>query len=118
METKCRDRNDDLEHFRESGGGSVCLRGEHSLPDFLFSVACLSGSGCTATQMPEDMHKCFSGEDFASGHLKKIKNKIKGHWETVMLIAPKWPSRLWFPVIVKLLAAALWPISLQNMWQL
>lgn len=67
-ETTFTDRNDD---FQEIGGGSVCLRREHPLPNFLFNVACRSGSGCSDAQMAEDTRKCFSpGEDFASGHLR------------------------------------------------
>jgi len=64
------------------------------------------GVGALPRKCQRIRKKCFSGEDFASGHLKKIKL----YWETVMLIAPKWPSCLCFPVMVELFAAVLCPI--------
>ncbi len=66
----------DLECFRQGGGGSLRISGEHSLPAVLFTDTVSPGSGRISPQLAESTQVCFSpSETPASRALQNQRGK-------------------------------------------
>ncbi|KAI2645714.1 ORF V: Enzymatic polyprotein [Labeo rohita] len=84
METEPQDGGTDLGSVREGRGGFVCDKGERTLPSVLLSI------------LPQVLHK------------------LREERVLVLLIAPYWLNRPWFPDLLELLAAPPWPFPLRR----
>lgn len=66
VETPSQYSSYDLRYIWKGGGGSVCLRGEHTLPDFFLTDAVPSGSGRISSSLAERPLVCISSGEAAN----------------------------------------------------
>ncbi len=93
----------DLGMVRNCSGGPVCISGNQPLP-----VVLLPNQG-------NAQHRCTCKYAFPQvSILAQTLCKIREVEEQVLLVAPYWPSRTWFPELMLLATAPRWPIPLSK----
>ncbi len=84
----------DLELVRSCSGRPVCISRNHPLPVVLLPIRGNARHGCSGTQLsPGPAQICVTPLSLLAQTLCKIREDE----EQVLLVAPYWPSRTWFP---------------------
>ncbi len=107
VETPSPDGPADLETFRTCTGRPVCIPRDFSLPVVLLPDRGNTRHGCADTQLAAgSSHVCFNPSETLC--------KIREDEEQVLLMAPYWPTRTWFPELMLLVTAPPWRIPLRK----
>ncbi len=111
MATPSRDDPADLESIRRSSGDLFASR-ESSHCQWFFSLTEGSlGTDALAHSWPRALCKyAFPPVSL----LAQILCKVREDEEQVLLVAPFWPTRTWFPELILLATAPPWPIPLRK----
>ncbi len=101
----------DLGGGRRSSGRPVCLARNLPLPVVLLPVRGNSRYRCTGTQLaPGPSQVCVSPVSLLAQTLCKVREDE----ERVLLVAPYWPNRTWFPELMLLATAPPWLVPLRK----
>ncbi len=107
VETPSPDDPADLETFRTCTDRPVCIPRDFSLPVVLLPDRGNTRHGCADTQLAAgSSHVCFNPSETLC--------KIREDEEQVLLMAPYWPTRTWFPELMLLVTAPPWRIPLRK----
>ncbi len=111
METPSPDGPADLETFRSHSGRPVYVSRDLSLPVVLLPDRGNTRHGRTGTQLAVGPSQvCVSPVSLLAQTLCKIREDE----EQVLLVAPYWPTRTWFPELMLLVTAPPWQILLRK----
>ncbi len=101
----------DLGTVRSCSGRPVCISRNHPLPRVLLPNRGNARHGCNGTQLaPGPAQICVPPVSLLAQTLCKIREDE----EQVLLVAPYWPNRTWFPELMLLATAPPWPIPLRK----
>ncbi len=101
----------DLGRVRRSSGRPVCLARNLSLPVVLLPVRGNTRYRCTGAQLaPGPLQICVSPSEPTCTDLVQSQEDE----EQVLLVAPYWPNRTWFPELSLLATAPPWRIPLRK----
>ncbi len=107
--TPSRDDPADLESIWGSSGGPVCFPRVFPLPAVLFPDQGPPRHRRTGTQLA--LHKyAFPPVSLLAQTLCKLREDE----EQVLLVAPHWPTRTWFPDLISIATAPPWRIPLRK----
>ncbi len=107
MATPSRDDPADLESIRGSSGRPVCLPRVLPLPAVLLSDRGPPRHRRTGTQLASGLTQvCVSPVSLLAQTLCKLREDE----EQVLLVAPHWPTRTWFPELISLATVPPWRI--------
>ncbi len=111
VETPSPGGSADLGTVRSCSGRPVCISRNHPLPRVLLPNRGNARHGCTAHSWPRGLRKyAFPPVSLLAQTLCKIREDE----EQVLLVAPYWPNRTWFPELMLLATAPPWPIPLRK----
>ncbi len=111
MATPSRDDPADLESIRRSSGRPVCFSRVLPLPVVFLPDRGHPRHGRTGTQLASgSMQVCISPVSLLAQTLCKVREDE----EQVLLVAPFWPTRTWFPELILLATAPPWRIPLRK----
>ncbi len=111
MATPSRDDPADLESIRRSSGGPVCFSRVLPLPVVFLLTEGSLGTDALAHSWPRALCKyAFPPVSLLAQTLCKVREDE----EQVLLVAPFWPTRTWFPELILLATAPPWPIPLRK----
>ncbi len=111
MATPPRGTPVDLETLRGRSGRPVCLPGHVSLPVVFLPVRGDPRYRCAGMQLASGlMQICVSPVSLLAQTLCKVREDE----EQVLLVAPYWPNRTWFPELMLLATAPPWQIPLRR----
>ncbi len=111
MATPPRGSPADLETLRGRSGRPVCLPGHVPLPAVLLPVRGDPRHGRAGTQLASGPTQiCVSPSEPSRTDLCKVREDE----EQVLLVAPYWPNRTWFPELMLLATAPPWQIPLRR----
>ncbi len=100
-----------LESVWSCSGRPVCISRNFPLPVVLLPIRVNARHGCTGTQLSPGLAQiCVPPVSL----LAKTLCNIREDMEQVMLVAPYWPSRTWFPELMILAIAPPLPIPLRK----
>ncbi len=109
MATPSRDDPADLESIRGSSGRPVCLPRVLPLPAVLLPDRGPPRHRRTGTQLASGLTQvCVSPSESSS------LCKLREDEEQVLLVAPHWPTRTWFPELISLATVPPWRIPLRK----
>ncbi len=109
--TPSRDDPADLELIRGSSGRPVCLPRVLPLPAVLLPDRGPLGTDALAHSWPRALRKyAFPPVSL----LEQTLCKLREDEEQVLLVAPHWPTRTWFPELISLATAPPWHIHLRK----
>ncbi len=109
--TPSRDDPDDLESIRGSSGRPVCLPRILPLPAVLLPDRGPLSTDALAHSWPQALRKyAFPPVSLLAQTLCKLREDE----EQVLLVAPHWPTRTWFPELISLATAPPWRIPLRK----
>ncbi len=109
--TPSRDDPADLESIRGSSGRPVCLPRVLPLPAVLLPDRGPPRHRRTGTQLASGLTQvCVSPVSLLAQTLCKLREDE----EQVLLVAPHWPTRTWFPKLISLATAPPWHIPLRK----
>ncbi len=109
--TPSRDDPADLESIRGSSGRPVCFPRVLPLPAVLLSDRGPPRHRRTGTQLASALRK-YSFPPVSL--LAQTLCKLREDEEQVLLVAPHWPTRTWFPELISLATAPPWRIPLRK----
>ncbi len=111
MATPSRDYPADLESIRGSSGRPVCFPRVLPLPAVFSLTEGTLGTDTLARSWPRALCKyAFSPVSLLAQTLCKVREDE----EQVLLVAPFWPTRIWFPELILLATAPPWHIPLRK----
>ncbi len=111
MATPSRDDPADLESIRGSSGRPVCLPRVLPLPAVLLPDRGPPRHRRTGTQLASGLTQvCVSPVSLLAQTLCKLREDE----EQVLLVAPHWPTRTWFPELISLATVPPWRIPLRK----
>ena len=92
----------------QSRGGSFSLSSHDTLPPLVLTQGVNKplGPGCTGTRVAPPAPLCIPPTPAHATHLLLDRICQEGH--RVLLVAPRWPGRIWFPVLYSLLDGQPW----------
>ncbi len=109
VETPSRDDPADLESIRGSSGRPVCFPRVLPLPAVLFP-----DRGPPRHRRTAGLGPYASMRFFPVSLLAQTLCKLREDEEQVLLVAPHWPTRTWFPELIFLATAPPWRIPLRK----
>ncbi len=111
VETPSPGGSADLGTVRSCSGRPVCISRNHPLPEFYSLTEATLGTDALAHSWPRGLRKyAFPPVSLLAQTLCKIREDE----EQVLLVAPYWPNRTWFPELMLLATAPPWPIPLRK----
>ncbi len=110
MATPSRDNPADLESIRGSPGRPVCLPRVLPLPAVLLPDRGPPRHRRTGTQLASGLTQVCVSPSLLAQTLCKLREDE----EQVLLVAPHWPTRTWFPELISLATVPPWRIPLRK----
>ncbi len=101
VETQPRGGGDDMAALWQSGSRPLCLGSIDPVPPLVFTSRGIqsSGAGCFSPRLARSVTVCLSPYTI---DLATVHRVLQGH-HRLLLVAPNWPGRPWFPVTYRLL---------------